>query len=346
MKHKGIKNLTYTQRLQIETLINAKIKVKDIAKQLGLHISTVYYELKRGEYQHLKKTNDFWRGTKIKYITKYSAQIAQQRYEINCTAKGRPLKLGDDYEFVHYIEDRVHNEKISPIAVLGQIKHKNIYFKTDISRTTLYRYIDMGIFAGIRITKRKSKYKKVKVAKRCPRGTSIEKRPSEINARKTFGHWEMDCVCGPTNATILVLSERLTRKEILFKMENQTSNSVINCLNTLENNYGQIMFSKIFKSITMDNGSEFANFAGIEKSIFGGKRTETYYCHPYHSAERGTNERLNREIRRLIPKSTSLTKYTQSDIQVVEDWLNNYPRSILDYATANELFEEQLKLLT
>lgn len=64
----------------------------------------------------------------------------------------------------------------------------------------------------------------------------------------------------------------------------------------------------------------------------------TYYCHPYSSYERGTNERLNREIRRKIPKGSDLTKYSHAEIQNVEDWLNNYPRQILGFATPNELF--------
>ncbi len=344
MKLKGTKNLTYTQRLQIETLNNANHTKKEIANIVGVSLRTIQREFVRGEYQHLSKVDSFWYGVKTKTQKRYSAQIAQQKYEINCTAKGRPLKIGNDFEFVHYIEDRVKKDKISACAVLGQIKYKKLNFHTCISKTTLYRYISLGIFSNITIQKRKAKYKKV-VMKRAPKGTSIEKRPEEINNRTTFGHWEMDCVCGSNKATILVLSERLTRKEILFKMQSQKSNNVIECLNKLENKFGN-SFSKIFKSITMDNGSEFSNYKGIEQSIYGGKRTDTYYCHPYCSAERGTNERLNREIRRLIPKGSALSKYTDEDIQNVEDWLNNFPRSILGYATANELFEEQLRLIT
>ena len=343
MKHKGNKNLTFTQRLQIETLYNSKHKVKDIAKQLGLHISTIYYELKRGAYEHTTKQTSFWYGTKYKKQIKYSAQIAYDRYKFVCTAKGRPLKIGNDYELINYIETRVKEDKICACAVLGQIKHLNLQFKTTISKTTLYRYIELGLFENIKIDKRKPKYRKTTI-KRVTKGTSIEKRPDEIKSRKTFGHWEMDCVCGSNKATFLVLSERLTRKEILFKMENQKANSVIKCLNILERKFGKL-FRKVFKSITMDNGSEFADWKGIEQSIYRGKRTTTYYCHPYCSCERGTNERLNREIRRLVPKGTALSKYSVEDVQQIENWLNNYPRSILNYATANELFNKQLQQL-
>ena len=344
MKHKGTKNLSFTQRLQIEILFNAKHKVKEIAEKLELHISTIYKELKKGQYEHTTKQDTFWYGVRYKKQIRYSAQIAQDRYNQVCLNKGRDLKIGKDYALVHYMEKRVNEDKISPCAVLGEIKYKKLPF-TIISKTTLYRYIDIGIFANIKIEKRKKAYKKVTI-KRAPKGTSIEKRPLEIRQRKTFGHWEMDCVCGSNKATLLVLSERLTRKEIIFQMQDQKANSVIHCLNVLERRFGA-MFKKVFKTITVDNGSEFADFKGIEKSCYGrnSRRTLVYYCHPYCSSERGTNERLNREIRRLIPKSTPLSKYTIKDIQQVEDWVNNYPREVLGYATSQELFNKQIQAL-
>ena len=112
----------------------------------------------------------------------------------------------------------------------------------------------------------------------------------------------------------------------------------------IEWKYGKL-FRSIFKSITVDNGVEFSDCAGMEKSIFKGMRTKIYYCHPYSSYERGTNERLNREIRRKIPKGSDLSKYSTDDIQKIEEWLNNYPRSVLNFATPNELFNEYLQKL-
>lgn len=344
MKNKGTKNLSYTQRLQIETLNNAKRPKQEIANIVGINIRTLYYELKRGAYEHVVKSSSFWYGDKIKREIRYSAQIAENRYRQACLNKGRDLKIGKDFELVHYIEKRVNEDKISPCAVLGEIKYKNLPF-TRISKTTLYRYIDIGIFANIKIEKRKKAYKKVTI-KRAPKGTSIEKRPTEIQQRKTFGHWEMDCVCGSNKATLLVLSERLTRKEIIFPMKDQKANSVIHCLNVLERRFGA-MFKKVFKTVTVDNGSEFADYKNMEKSCYGrnAKRTLIYYCHPYCSSERGTNERLNREIRRLIPKGTALSKFSSEDIQKVEDWVNNYPREVLGFATSKELFDRELQTI-
>ena len=344
MSRKGIKNLSFTQRLQIETLNNAKMSVKKIAETLGLHISTVYREFKRGEYEHKVKKTSFWYKEKISLEKRYSATLAEERYKMACSARGRPLKIGNDFEFVHYIENRVKTEKISACAVLGQIKHLNLQFKTSISKPTLYRYIELGIFENIKIEKRKVKYRKTYI-KRAPKGTSIEKRPGEIKERNSFGHWEMDCVCGSTKPVLLVLSERLTRKEIIFKMENQKAESVVKCLNILERRYGK-MFQKVFKTITVDNGAEFSNYVGMERSLNGRSlRTKVFYCHPYCSSERGTNERLNREIRRLVPKGSNLAKLSIEDVQKVEDWLNNYPRSVLSFATANELFKKEMACL-
>lgn len=331
MRQIGTKNLTYTQRLQIETLNNARHSKKEIAAAIGVSLTTIYNELKRGECELLD--GETW----ITYKS-YSAYIAQERYRLKCTAKGAPLKIGRDYAFCAYLEKRVNEDKISPCAVLGEIKRKGLPF-TNISKTTLYRYIEIGIFANITIDKRKPKGYRKTVIKRAPRGVSIEKRPEEIGRRRTFGHWEMDCVCGPTKNVFLVLSERLSRKEIIFPMKNQKAESVISCLNILERRYGKL-FRKVFKSITVDNGSEFYDHPGIERSIYRGKRTSVYYCHPYCSSERGTNERLNREIRRLVPKGTDLSRFTAEDVQQIEDWVNSYPREVLGFATSSEVFNQ------
>lgn len=344
MKKKGVKNLTFTQRVQIETLFNAKHSKQDIANMVGVSLRTIQRELKRGEYEHITKRNDFWTGAKYKKVKRYSADISQKRYNFLCTAKGRPLKIGKDYELVNYINNRVKNERITAHAVWGEIQYKQLPFQTRISRQTLYNYMELGLIENKKLgASKKKKKRKSKPIKRVSRGVSIERRPEEIKQRNTFGHWEMDCVCGSSRATWLVMTERLTRQEIIFAMENQKSVSVINCLNTLERKFGK-KFKQVFKSITVDNGSEFLDYQAIEKSIYGknNKRTSVYYCHPYCSCERGTNERINREIRRLVPKGTNLSKYSKDDVQDIQDWVNNYPRKVLGFATSQELFDKEM----
>ena len=341
------KHLTKTQRLQLESLLKANVSKKEISKILGVNQSTVYRELKRGEYMHKKLCGYTSRGVKLyKHIKSYSCDMAQERYEKLQREKTPGIKMRDDFYFAEYVYHKIVEQKYSPKAVIGEIKEKNLYFDTNVCVNTLYSYIEKGVFPRITLKhlpiKSNKKHKnKSLVIKRAPRGTSIEQRPEYIYQRKTFGHWEMDCVCGSTKSTLLVLTERLTRKELIFPMQNQKSESVINCLNSLETYYGN-SFKNIFKSITVDNGLEFSDSDALERSILGegkNKRTKLYYCHPYCSSERGSNERLNREIRRWIPKGSNLGCYTLAEIKHIENWVNNYPRAIFNYKTSNDLFE-------
>ena len=131
-------------------------------------------------------------------------------------------------------------------------------------------------------------------------------------------------------------------------MPDKTAASVVKALNRLERKYGR-RFPQVFKSITVDNGSEFADCAGIEKSIFGrGKRQRTtvYYCHPYSAYERGTNENINKMIRRFAPKGTSFEDLTDEQVAQIEEWVNNYPRGIFDFMCSESVFQAQIEALT
>ena len=91
-------------------------------------------------------------------------------------------------------------------------------------------------------------------------------------------------------------------------------------------------FTDTFRTITVDNGSEFANVDGMENSGLrkSEKRTKVYYCHAHHSWERGSNENANRLIRRWFPKGTDFSKVTAAQIAALQDWINNYPRKVLN----------------
>lgn len=336
------KHLSENDRYKIEALLKAKHTPKEIAEIIHVHISTIYREIKRGRYMH---KNSDWTMEE-----RYSPDVAQQKYRENLSAKGPALKIGCDHELAQYIEHRIIDDDYSPAAVLGEIKVKGMVFKTTISINTLYSYIDKGLFLNLTNKKlpikgkRKRTYRKIKKQARPARGESIENRPEEVNARETFGHWEMDCVEGKkrTKKTLLVLTERLTRREIIVLMKDKTAESVVKALDRLERRLGK-MFYKIFKTITVDNGSEFADCAGIERAKYRkGKRTNLFYCHPYSSWERGSNENQNRMIRRRYPKGTDFTQVSTSEIAQLENWVNEYPRAILGYSSAACEFEKCL----
>ena len=143
-----------------------------------------------------------------------------------------------------------------------------------------------------------------------------------------------------TKARLLVLSERVTRREIIIRIKDGRAETVVAALDRLERIYGAA-FYEIFKTITVDNGSEFVDADGIERSARrkDAKRTTVYYCHAYSSCERGTNENINRMIRRQFPKGTDFDKVTAAEVKCVETWLNDYPREILGFMSSAEAFK-------
>ena len=290
-------HLTWRERLIIETRLKDGWSKQRIADELGRHVSTIYREIKRGL--------GIQRTTELIDRECYIPDIAQARYEDHYPDKGPGLKIGKDHRLARYLEAAIKGGNRSPEAALGEIKAKGLVFDTEISVRTLYRYIDLGLFLGItnkdlpHKAAKKRGYRRVRAA-RAPKGLSIEQRPEEINSRETFGHWEMDTVQGiqKSRPRLLVLTERLSRHEIMIPIKTNTTESVVKALNTLERKYGAL-FYKVFRSITVDNGPEFADCAGMEKACRRkGARTTVYYCHPYSSWERGSNERQNGMIRR------------------------------------------------
>ncbi len=343
---RSYKTFNKRKRDKLEALYNAGIPVKRIAEELGYTHQAIYHELKRGYYMH---RNHDWTETR-----KYSADKAQLSAEINATAKGAPIKLGDDKEFATYVEDMI-SKGYSPGAILLEIKEKGLNFKTKVCRVTLYSYIDKGVFLKVSNKhllhkgKRKNKAEEEKQAKKLPNVEhSIERRSPEINARETFGHWEGDSVIGTNKKgeTVLTLTERLTRMEIILKSMDKTAASTVRLFNRLERRLGSVTFREIFKSITFDNGTEFSDVEGIEFSPYTRKRrTTVYYCHPYCSSERGSNENQNGFIRRFIPKGTPISNYSDTYIAHVQNFINNYPRGIFNGESSAKRFSRELKKL-
>ena len=340
------RRISESDRHKIEVLYNKNVSVKEIANILGFSKVTIYAELKRGAYQH---RNHDWTET-----VKYSAYKAQRKADYNATSKGAQLKIGNDYEFATFIEEMILSG-YSPEATLNHIKDNNLKFKTKICRVTLYSYIDKGIFANIsnknllRKSQQHTRKKTIQRGKTIPKlEHSIELRPAYINDRSEFGHWELDTVIGKREKgkTLLVFTERKTRKELIYVSNDKTALSTVHVINTIERKLGTRNFRKIFKSITCDNGTEFSNTYGMEYSpINQRKRTTVFYCHPYCSSERGSNENQNAFIRRFIPKGTPIEKYSLDEIKNIEEFINNYPRHIFNGKSSEKLFNLELERL-
>lgn len=332
---KKYKHLTYAERTMIERWYNKENKSKrEIAKLINKSERTIRREIKRGLTINL--TSEY----EEKEI--YSADIAEEKYRRNLEAKGQELKIGSNIEIVKRIENMIKKEKKSPEVIEYELKKKELI---EITGRTIRNYIyDGNVFdltEGDMIynKKHKSKNTQKRIGKHTPPEKSIENRPKEANNRSEYGHWEGDLVIGKRKkgSVLLTFTERMTREEIIIKIKGKNNEYVVKAINLLERKYGKRFYNK-FKTITFDNGIEFMDYKGMEQSCLRkGKRTKIYYAHPYCSGERGSNENNNRMIRRWIPKGTLIDDISKEFIKQIEDWINNYPRSIFDYKSSNEL---------
>ena len=326
--------MTWIDRLTIEKLYNSGASYRAIACKTGFAASSIHREVQRGLYDHLDSKT--WTTSK-----RYSADIAQADADWQATAKGVPLKLGTNHAYASTVAARILAGE-SPDQIVGHLRGANLW---TVSTVTLYRYIDRGYITGVtnknlwnKSRKKKRRYHKVR-ASRPPAGTSIERRPLVIEGRSTFGHWEIDSVIGKArgkNQSLLVLTERQTRYEIIFKVTSKTAAAVTCALSNIAQRYPK----GAFQSITVDNGSEFQDADAIRALA-----NAVYYCHPYTSCERGSNENANRIIRRFLPKGQSMAHVTQRDCDAIARYMNNMHRKILGYKTAAELFQQQIDLL-
>lgn len=333
------KQLSERERYKIEALLQSGLTPIEVSRQIGRDRRTIEREINNGS---VVQVDSLWREK-----LRYCADTGQRKHDERASNKGRPLKIGHDHKLAEYIEKKVGEEKYSPDAVIGEIRAKGLRFEASICTKTVYNYIDKNVFLNItnkdlpvKRDGKKRKYRRINnVALNNLKGRSIEERLESIESREERGHWEMDCVIGKDAACLLVMTERTSRKELIFKLKAKKQKHVREVIDQLERKH-KSRFYKIFKSITMDNGGEFLDQEALETSCLkaGQKRTTCYYAHPYSAWERGSNEVANKLIRRFVPKGTNIGSLTKMEIRRIEHWMNNYPRRMFGYRSANEVF--------
>ena len=338
------KHLNRNERILIEGFLRFGLKHPAIACQLDRDRRTINREVERGLVEHL--------NSDLTTNIVYNADRAQDVYDKNATAKGPSVKLMANSAAVEFIRWHIVTQRWSPEAVAARMKQKGMEYA--VCAKTIYNYIDKGEIPGVsnetlweKRTRGHSHKSLRRQAKRgTPLGRSIDDRPEEVADRSVYGHWEIDLVVsgkGKGRVALLTLVERKTRKLIIRRIKDKTQASVLRAINGIERSMGQEAFRVMFVSITADNGSEFLDYLALERSIKGGlNRTHIYYAHPYSSWERGTNENTNRIIRRFIPKGCDIGRYTCAEIRAIEEWINIYPRKVLNFKTAEELFIQEL----
>ena len=335
------KHLNWEERIQIETLQRMGYSSKEIGESLGRPGRTISRELKRGWVLH--------RLSQSRVEERYSAVRGQEIYKKQMSLKNQQNPL--DKQLIKHLYVHIVEKRMSPEVVAAGMKKRQLEYA--ICTKTIYNLIEANKVPGVtheslwEKRRRKQKHRSVRRQRKraVPVQRSIENRPEQVEQRQEVGHWEIDLVVGGRGkgkAVLLTLNERKTRKQIIRKLKDKTQTAVTRAINGIERQMGREAFKAVFKSITADNGSEFLDYKALERSVDGERRTHIYYAHPYSSWERGSNENANRIIRRFIPKGSDITKVTRKKIQSIEEWINNYPRKIFDFETAEERFIAEL----
>ena len=314
-------HLSIEERVELYAGLGKGEKLTHIAKRLERNVSTLSRELKRH----------------TKYARKYTPVLANNR-AIKWAAKQRckaPLKNSETFR---YVMDKL---KLgwSPEIISGRLPidhpelsicHESIYswiYSKKWYKHQLWKHLDCG-----RLKRRQKRGRNVLSYTQVLDSKSIDFRPDSANERLVPGHGESDLVESgrESKAALSVTVDRLTRVKKLAKVRDKTSRQ--KTLAIFKSS--PLLFSWL--TMTVDKGSENKDYSKWEKKL----NIQVYFCHSYHSWEKGSVERTNKDIRRFIPKGADIADYSWRDIQKIEDWLNNKPMKCLQYLTPYEkMFE-------
>lgn len=332
--HRKGQHLSVEERYEIEIRLKDGWSVYRIARELNRPYNTVKNEIKRG-------TVLLYNGK----VKRYKAKRGNEVYRNNRKNSRRQYKALKVREFLNYVTQHFNGEeKWSLDACAGRALAGGGFARSEtVCTKTLYRYVDLGLILIKNIDLpeklgRAVRRKRVRENRRIL-GQSIDERPFNASDRSEFGHWELDSVIGAKSKEepcVMTLVERMTRNSLWIKLTDHSAETVKGAINKLMRQFGD-RAGQVFKTITTDNGSEFA-FLNQVKQIQG----KVYFTHPYSSWEKGSNERHNRLLRRFIPKGRRISDYDSDSIMIMADIINGLPRKILNYATPEELFDREL----
>jgi len=310
-------HFTKEERLELFILLDKGYSRRRIAKALSKNHSSVVRELKRNSSGG-----------------KYNPQRANQKARTKRKhSKYQGMKVMENPEIENYVEEKI-KEGWSPERIAGRLSvDKSISIKPDTIYKFLYSIFGQHLCKYLKYKRYgKKKFKKIRKRKEVIKNRIfIDERPDIINDRLRFGDFEGDTMGRPKHAssqTLVVVRERLSRK--LFGIK------VPQLKYTIEA-FKAILEPLPVRSLTLDNGVE--NIRYQQLNIL------TYFCHPYHSWEKGSVEQGIGTIRDYIPKKADLINYSDEEIQKIIEKLNNMPMKCLGYLTPNEVFEQQLQLL-
>ena len=306
--------------MEIKILTHKKYSLRSIAGALERSVSTISDELKRN---------------KVKGI--YDAKKAQHKaYVRRQEAKYQGMKIVDYPPLHSFVEENLWHEQ-SPHAIAGRIRRREKHLPS-ISGDSIYRYIasvyGRKIEAHRRRKRPKHRTRRTKLKKIDDR-VFIDKRPLIINKRMRIGDAEADFIVSRRDrkGILLVVVDRKLRAVFLELILIVTIERVHAAFVRIKKRYGEMRTATTDNDILLQRHRELA--ALLEVKI--------YFCHPYHSWEKGSVENANKHIRKYIPKGSDLSRYSKRFIRSVEGKLNDRILACLDYRTPHEMLERARK---
>jgi len=316
---KKYRHLNQEEREEIAIGLEMGLKQCEIALKLQRCPSTISREIARNK------------STVI--IGRYRVGLAQYKADIRKKQSHKRKRIPQK-RLRRFIFKCLKNG-YSPEIIAFKAKQKNPRWKTNYE--TIYQWIyneRQDLIPFLTRSHKKRRKRGSGKQKRCPKvpnRTMIDKRPEYINLRSYIGHWEIDtAISRMSKAAIMVLVERRTRYVIIRKLKAKTAYCMHNATVKSLKNYP----IKLRQSITYDNGTE-NSFHELTNKVLG---TQSFFCNPYHSWEKGTVENVIGIIRRFYSKKTDWKNVTQCDLNKVARFINNRPMKLLGFKTPYQVF--------
>ncbi len=313
-------HFTLTERNCLQEYLREGKSFREIARLMDRSPSTISREVKRN-YSKKKKRYNAWRATVL--------YIIRRR---NCVRKPAIQKDSELYKVI-----------VECLKIYWTPEQVEKYCKSlglNISFSTIYKNVKQGLFEGITVKTHLRRRGKRKYSRKENHATihpehTIHERSSIIEERQRLGDWEGDTICSSKGTFCLVTQvDRKSRLLAAAISPNHTKEAVRKAINRA---FELLEVQMPIHSITLDNGSEFADFKGIESDL----ETTVYFADPHSPWQRGTNENTNGILRFFFPKGTDFSLVSEKEVLNVVHLINSRPRKCLDFISPLEFVSKK-----
>ncbi len=323
-------HFTEKERYVISHLKSAKFCLREIARRIGRHHTSISREIKRNGPTY---------APDAVYWYHFTHPVAEKR-----RYKARSYRRQNHRPLVEYVEEKLRLDW-SPETIAARIR---IDYPNDermrISHETIYRWIyldtsqggDLHCHLRRRHPRRRRQTHYGSGRRFIPGRVSIDQRPAIVETRKRFGDWEGDTLEGAKGKGALATHvERRSRYLLAAKLEDKKA-ATMNAQSIAS--FLKLPISRR-KTLTVDNGKEFSQFKELEAKT----GLNVYFADPYAAWQRGTNENTNGLIRFYFPKGTDFHAVTEEKLNEIVEKLNHRPRKCLNYQTPHDVFFKYLR---